>query len=47
MLAMSLTMRMTVYMRLLQLFAKRLATTKVRKFAMFKAKKFYVSFRPV
>lgn len=34
-------------MRMLQTFTKRLGTTKFRKFAVFKAKKFYVSFRPV
>lgn len=43
----SFTMRIAVTMRLLQHFTRRLGTTKFRKFAVFKAKKFYISFRPV
>ena len=46
-LTLSLTMRITVTMRLLQHFSRRLSTTKIRKFALFKAKKFYISFRPI
>lgn len=43
---MNITVRMTLYARLIQIIAKRMGTAKVRKFAMFKAKKFYISFRP-
>ena len=44
---MSLAMRITLYMRLLATFGRKLGQTKVRKFAAFKTKKFYIGFRPM
>ena len=46
-LSMSLAMRITLYMRLLTTFGRKLGQTKVRKFAAFKSKKFYIGFRPM
>ena len=44
---MNLTMRITFYMRFMQIFAKRIGQSKIRSFAAFKFKKFYIGFRPV
>ena len=40
-------MRLAIVLRVFQILARRIGTTKVRKFAAFKTKKFYLSFRPV
>ena len=45
--AMNFTMRVAIYIRLFQLFARRLGNNNFRKLTMFRAKKFYVSFRPI
>lgn len=44
---MGLPIRMMFYMRFVQIFVKRLGQTKMRSFMAFKAKKFYIGFRPV
>ena len=40
-------MRVTFYMRFFQIFFRRIGQSKIRSFAAFKVKKFYLGFRPV
>ena len=44
---MGMTMRIMLHLQFFRIFAKRLGSTKLRSFAAFKAKKFYIGFRPV
>lgn len=47
MIYMSMSMRVMFYMQFIRVFAKKLGHSKMRSFALFKAKKFYIGFRPV